>query len=421
VTTVAKWTGREARLLRESCRLSVRAFAEYLGIPARTLSKWEQLGVGRTPRPEFQAMLDTALARAAPEQRERFLAAAGWAESRDAGQPAPPPTSVPPELEPTAPRWLPRLGVGELRVLATVLQEAAGRHEAELVPYFTSQLVQRQAQDGSLGPVQALPATLGLIAAIETSARRVSSPVRLGLLCLAARGSEFVGWLYRDAGAFDQATYWYDRGTEWAQEAGNAQLQGYVLLRRSQMAYDFRDGLRVKTLADAARAGPWDLPTRVRAEVAQQQALGLAMTGHSPDDVERQLDQAHALLDASPADDEASALLGASFTKATLKLRGAACYAEAGRPSVAEQLLAEVLAAGALSHRDAGYFRARRSAALAACAEPDVAAEVALSAMPAVTATGSMRTRRVLSEVAGRLEPWDRRPVVRTFREAVGL
>ncbi|WP_177191498.1 hypothetical protein [Nocardioides luteus] len=67
------WTGAEARLLRRvALRLSVRDFAELLGIPARTISKWEQAGSAREPRPHMQAMLDTALAQADDDAKARF-------------------------------------------------------------------------------------------------------------------------------------------------------------------------------------------------------------------------------------------------------------------------------------------------------------------------------------------------------------
>lgn len=73
---VDRWTGAEARLLREvALRLSLRDFADRLGVPARTISKWEQVGAARVPRPHMQAMLDTALERAEPAARLRFEAA----------------------------------------------------------------------------------------------------------------------------------------------------------------------------------------------------------------------------------------------------------------------------------------------------------------------------------------------------------
>jgi transcriptional regulator with XRE-family HTH domain len=69
---VERWTGREARILRQALRLSVRGFADYLGLAPRTIARWESLGQARTPRPEQQQILDTALARASESERARF-------------------------------------------------------------------------------------------------------------------------------------------------------------------------------------------------------------------------------------------------------------------------------------------------------------------------------------------------------------
>jgi transcriptional regulator with XRE-family HTH domain len=70
--TAHHWSGREARLLRHALRLSVRAFAGYLGVAARTVAKWESGGAATIPRPDTQAILDTALSRAEPGARRRF-------------------------------------------------------------------------------------------------------------------------------------------------------------------------------------------------------------------------------------------------------------------------------------------------------------------------------------------------------------
>ncbi|HET6504095.1 MAG TPA: hypothetical protein VFG87_25380 [Amycolatopsis sp.] len=70
--TAHHWSGREARLLRHALRLSVRAFAGYLGVAPRTVAKWESGGTATVPRPDTQAILDTALARAQPDARRRF-------------------------------------------------------------------------------------------------------------------------------------------------------------------------------------------------------------------------------------------------------------------------------------------------------------------------------------------------------------
>jgi transcriptional regulator with XRE-family HTH domain len=72
VTTVQLWTGHETRALRGALRMSVRAFAEHLGVAPRTVSKWERLGEATRPYPDTQAILDTALQRATAEAQARF-------------------------------------------------------------------------------------------------------------------------------------------------------------------------------------------------------------------------------------------------------------------------------------------------------------------------------------------------------------
>ncbi|MFJ9523379.1 NB-ARC domain-containing protein [Kitasatospora sp. NPDC101801] len=70
--TVQRWSGREAKALREALRMSVRAFAAHLGVSDRTVSKWEAGGEQLFPVPDSQALLDTVLDRADPDVTERF-------------------------------------------------------------------------------------------------------------------------------------------------------------------------------------------------------------------------------------------------------------------------------------------------------------------------------------------------------------
>ncbi|MGH3870335.1 MAG: hypothetical protein ACRDSR_02265 [Pseudonocardiaceae bacterium] len=72
MTTVSRWTGREAKLLRVALRLSVRDFAARLGVGVRTVNKWEARQADITPLPYMQEVLDTALARASDEAKARF-------------------------------------------------------------------------------------------------------------------------------------------------------------------------------------------------------------------------------------------------------------------------------------------------------------------------------------------------------------
>ncbi|GAB3108707.1 helix-turn-helix transcriptional regulator [Streptomyces calidiresistens] len=77
MVTVQRWTGREARLLREALRMTLREFAAHLGVSDRAVSKWEAGADGYVPRSETQALLDTALTRSAEEVRTRFAASMG--------------------------------------------------------------------------------------------------------------------------------------------------------------------------------------------------------------------------------------------------------------------------------------------------------------------------------------------------------
>lgn len=72
MATVHHWTGLEARALRLALRLSVRAFAQHLGVGIRTVSKWEKLLAATEPRQDTQAILDTALARSDAAVHLRF-------------------------------------------------------------------------------------------------------------------------------------------------------------------------------------------------------------------------------------------------------------------------------------------------------------------------------------------------------------
>ncbi|MBX7268666.1 hypothetical protein KIF24_23350 [Micromonospora sp. Llam7] len=74
---VTTWTGREANALRNALRMSVTAFAEHLGAARRTVAKWSSQGGKVLPRADMQAALDTVLARATPDARERFEALLG--------------------------------------------------------------------------------------------------------------------------------------------------------------------------------------------------------------------------------------------------------------------------------------------------------------------------------------------------------
>lgn len=425
-----RWTGREAAALRQARRMSIRAFAAHLGVAVATVSNWDSRGEHAQLRTETQQLLDIELARASADVRERFAAILA---DRSNTTNTPRFSDASPDLSVLG--TIGNSGIeGSIGVvaafsggednrlrghLAAATEDARRYSDHEVASYFRQQLDSCKSADGDCGPAAALPAVLRILEAISDRARAVKPDVRKELLSLAADGAEFAGWLHRDLRAVSFAVYWYDRAMEWAQEANDTAMQGYVLIKKSQLAYDARDAHRVMTLAEAAVEGPWRLTGRVQSEAVLQVALGMAMTGAPTTQVHRAMDDAHELLEATLSVDQSESDGGASFTADTLVLRKAACYTEAGEPAKAAALFSDIIANGSLSRRDAGFFRARQAAALALSGEPDEASRVGLEALQLASATNSERTRQVIRDVLRVLQPWDGRPGPRQLRESL--
>jgi hypothetical protein len=223
---------------------------------------------------------------------------------------------------------LPAIGVEELKHVAVALTDARRYADMELVSHFKCQLADYAANDRMRGPKRTIPMTLGLVAAIEETAKDAGSDVRRSLLRVGAQVAEFMGWLYRDIATPDLAGYWRDRAVEWAQAASDFPMQGYVLLKKSQAAWDERDALRMLTLVEATQEGPWQLPLRVKAEAVQQVARGQAMLSKDSRIVEDKIKKARELL---AKDTEASGI-AAYYDESLLGLQTAICYCEAGQP-----------------------------------------------------------------------------------------
>jgi hypothetical protein len=313
---------------------------------------------------------------------------------------------------------VPMLTFDDLAHLASALTEAHRYLDASVVGYFHRQLDACAASDGARGPKETLPVVLGIVGAVETRAREVKPAVRRELIALGARGAEFAGWLYRDIGVPTLAAFWRDRATEWAQEAGDQPMQGYVLLKKSQAAWDDRDGLRMLTLAQAVQDGPWRLPSPVLAEAAQQEARGHAMNGGDLATIEHKLDEAHHLLTEEQTTDTPVSF-GAHYSPALLAMQTAICYHEAGHPDRAISTYQTHLTEHAFSRRDYGYFLALQASALAAAGEPDLASTTGYEALTLGVATHSSRTVHEITRLTTQLDPWANRPTVRDLRDAL--
>ncbi|WP_241835537.1 helix-turn-helix domain-containing protein [Pseudofrankia asymbiotica] len=310
----------------------------------------------------------------------------------------------------------PAMDLDELPRISAALDDAHRYLDSKVVASVGRQLDRCKTDDGEAGPAQVLPTVLAVLKVVSQLARDVRPGIRRQLLTVGADSAEFAGWLYRDLHDPTSAVYWYDRAMEWAQEAQDCSMQAYVLVKKSQMAYDSRELVRMRTLAEAAAKVCPTPRMRVAVEQLQQEALALATHGEPLSMVERKLDAAwEAFSDGECAIDGARSPSSA----ATVRLRAAVTYTEAGHPARAAGIFADVLATGGLSRRDAGLFGARRAATLALCGRPDEAAAVGLDALAVARQTNSGRTVRVLSDVVRALGPWGFRPGPRDLREAM--
>ncbi|MFF5085481.1 hypothetical protein ACFY36_51295 [Actinoplanes sp. NPDC000266] len=307
----------------------------------------------------------------------------------------------------------PALTLDDLDRIQAVARDARRYLDETLVEFLDEQLARCAIDDGLHGPRYALPGALGIVSIVQRDARTVRWAVRQPLLRVGARAAEFTGWLYRDAGHPAAADYWRDRACEWAMEATDYAMPGYILIKKSQSAWDARDAGRMLGLAEAVQAGPWRLPTRIMAEAVQQQARGLAMRGASRATVDDTLKRARDLLEQEPAD---HVRLAAHYDAALFKVQTAICYGESGRPEEAAEIYQSTLKPALFSTRDNAYFAALQAQSLAAAKRPDDAASVGTATVPRAMAAGSTRTLRELARLSIALRPWQQRPPVQSFR-----
>ncbi|WP_432982985.1 helix-turn-helix domain-containing protein [Dactylosporangium sp. CA-233914] len=323
---------------------------------------------------------------------------------------------------PAAPRggWLAAVRAADLTSptlddldrIGAVARDARRYADAALVDYLDRRLSRSATDDGLRGPRYALPGVLGIAALVEHAVRQAKPAFRRPLLAVGARAAEFAGWLYRDCGQPAAADYWRDRASEWAMEAAEFAMPGYVLVKKSQSAWDARDAGRMLGLAQAVQEGPWQLPARVMAEAVQQQARGLAMLGAPRKDVDDALERAGELLSASAHE---QTQLAAHYDAALFRLQTAICYSESGRPEEAVAIYDATLTPDMFSARDLAYFSALKAQTLAEASRVDDAATTGTAALAGALATGSARTLRELARLGDSLEPRRSRPPVHNF------
>lgn len=277
VTMVNRWTGRETRLLRHALRLSVRAFAEDLGVSPRTVSKWESGGSAHQPRPELQAALDTMLRRADQDERSRFGHHLGWdmpeqsmlrAEHQPTIVARPQPASTVHEV----------IGAAAVEAATFSLwweQASTGPASVELL-YAELRRLAADYLDGPPEPV--VLAVRDLRDGIFELLRRHQAPDHARDLHLAAGyACVLLSWFSGDLGQPGAADTHAQAGGLFVGTSGSLELQAWVQAARSKTALWSGN---YQGAADEATAGLSAAPaTGVRVLLAAQVADAWAMAG----------------------------------------------------------------------------------------------------------------------------------------------
>lgn len=257
--------------------------------------------------------------------------------------------------------------------------------------------------------------TVRLARAVDDGLSERRGRDRTDLLRTAVRVGEFAAYLFRDQGDRRRCRYWHDRANDWAQQSEDPTLEAFVMLRKSQAAYDDRDAQRMGGLCRTA-IGRLDGPSLLRAELVQQAARADAMLGASESPVRRALDRVRAEIEASAAPDPGSG--GHDYGHDRLDLHSALCMVEAGRPDLACALYAPVVEREQRP-LDRAYYTVLMAVALGLAGRPDAAARAASTALPVAVHGRSVRTLREAGRLEGVLAPWAGRRDVVEFRAAL--
>ncbi|WP_422770616.1 helix-turn-helix domain-containing protein [Plantactinospora sp. WMMC1484] len=287
------------------------------------------------------------------------------------------------------------------------LQYAArsGRVDAATVESLAAVLAhQRRLEDavGSSAMVAPVLAQLRLIEAMVNGARQ--DETWRPLIDTAGQWAHFAGWLCTTTGEHDQGRAWYQRGLEWATEAGNPHLLATILSMRGHLAW-VRG--QFPAMVGHSRAAAWQPASLgVRALAVQQEARGLALLEDARA-AEDGLDRAEELAVRATDHPEAEPDWMYFYDPTFFQLQRGLAQHYLGRSDRAAELLSgglDRLPAEVRQSDWIGWYVVQLASAHAASGEADVARSRIGEARSIADATGATRLSRDVAEVERALD-----------------
>jgi len=443
MTPVAHWTGREASALRQALRLSVRGFAAYLGAGVRTVASWEAEGPRVSPRPEMQAALDTALARANDDAKARFAALLSPENTQPVKTAEPPHTNGLFVL--SSDTWdrgstdalaefftdhhaltadtAQRLS-HEWRIVEPpqVVEMRSGRRVgARLAKVVSERADVLRHMDDFLGGgdmhdlvSRELQVTLDMV-------RGASYSERTGRLLLASVGelAQLAGWVASDAGLHAQAERYYLGGVAAAHAAKDEPLAGNLLSSLAYQVANVGDPREAVLLASTAYKGaePTATPT-AKAMLLERVAWANARFG-DPKATETALGEVDdAFAGSTPANDPAWAYW---LNQEEIDVMAGRCLTQLKRPARAIELLTEAVSRYDDSHaRELALYLSWLAEAHVYAGNIEEAATHALRALRLSASVTSARSDDRIQIVRGLLVPYRGNSAVGEFEGEAG-
>jgi len=438
VTPIEQWSGAEAKLLRKAMRLTIRAFAEHLGLAVRTVAKWEAGGAGIVPRPDSQAILDTALTRAGEAAQARFAAlmrsVVPIVGAEDLG--ALPPlvwTRLPggddenggasvtePEDDQDVRRreFIGRLAAASLS-FALPERSMPGRVDAATVRELADRTARLRTLDEHMGGADTYALYLDEFTTTAKLARQAhySDVTGQKLLGVLAEQAQQAGWAAFDAGWHTTSARLYETSLAAAREADDLALHGNALAFLAyQQTSETRSGVDLaerscRIASDSAH------PTS-RALLHERLAWAYAVDGRASD-AERALDTARRLLD-GPADEHAPDW-AAWVDPIELAIMQGRCWTELQLPLRAVGVLERALAVyDDRNTRDKALYLTWLAHAYLDGGEIEQAALTTGRAMSLAAGVASIRPAQRVAPLLGRLRPHRRQPTVSGVLDRAG-
>lgn len=241
------WTGADVHALREyGLRQSRPDFAATIGVSVEAVGKWERRGESHTLRPEFAAIMDTAMARLDTTQVQRF--------QRARQQPDSPASTVPVDMlsvpDADLREWVAVNRRELLRLLGSV---SSGASVAALTAGIEADALPRTAHRSAAADERAIAQIETIVAnaahqyeifgaasvqpvrhaqsGLIDSLLAAGAPQPLERRLLTARGrlAEGLGWSASDAGRPDIAARHYESARLAADQAGDLELSALTL------------------------------------------------------------------------------------------------------------------------------------------------------------------------------------------------